>query len=119
MFIKQALGTLGEHKACNYLLQNNYKIIERNFRCKQGEIDIIAKDLSKNELVFIEVKTRANFQYGRPSQSVTPIKKRHILGASKYYILKNQIKDTFIRFDVIEIFVKNYSFKVNHIKQIL
>ena len=119
MFIKQALGAFGEDKACNYLIQNNYKIIERNFRCKQGEIDIIAKDLSKNELVFIEVKTRSNFQYGTPAQSVNEIKKRHIIGTSKYYILKNNINDTFIRFDIIEVFPENYNFKINHIMQII
>ena len=61
MYVNQTLGRFGEEKACNYLKKNNYKIIERNFRCRQGEIDIIAKDLSKNELVFIEVKTRLNF----------------------------------------------------------
>lgn len=119
MYIKQALGVFGEDKACNYLTQNNYKIIERNFRCKQGEIDIIAKDEFKNELVFIEVKTRSSFEYGRPAQAVNTIKKRHILSASKYYISKNHIKDTFIRFDIIEVFVENYNFKINHIKQII
>lgn len=119
MFIKQALGVFGEDKACNYLIQNNYNIIERNFRCKQGEIDIIAKDLSKNELVFIEVKTRSSFQYGTPAQSVNNIKKRHIICASKYYLFKNHIKDVFIRFDVIEVFIENYKFKLNHIKQII
>lgn len=119
MFTNQALGTFGEDKACNYLIQNNYKIVERNFRCKQGEIDIIAKDLVKTELVFIEVKTRSTFQYGSPAQAVNLYKKRHILSASKYYILKNRIKDTFIRFDIIEVFVENYKFKLNHIKQII
>ncbi len=119
MFIKQALGNFGEEKACNYLIQNNYKIIERNFRCKQGEIDIIAKDLTKNELVFFEVKTRSSFQYGTPAQSVNKRKKRHMIGASKYYILKNHINDSFIRFDIIEVFAENYTFKINHIKQII
>ena len=119
MYIKQALGAFGEDKACNYLEENNYEIIERNFRCKQGEIDIIAKDLSKNELVFIEVKTRSSFNYGRPAQAVDKVKTRHIIGASKYYLLKNKLKDVFVRFDIIEIFPTNYNFKINHIKQII
>ena len=118
MYVKQQLGQYGEEKACNYLETHNYKIIERNFRCRQGEIDIIAKDLSKNELVFVEVKTRLSFNYGTPSQSVTSIKQRHILNVAKYYLYKNSINDTFVRFDVIEVFVKEFEFRINHIKQI-
>ena len=118
MYVNQQLGQYGENKACNYLETHNYKIIERNFRCRQGEIDIIAKDLSKNELVFVEVKTRLTFNFGRPSQAVTTIKQRHILNVAKYYLYKKSIKDTFIRFDVIEVFVKEFEFRINHIKQI-
>lgn len=119
MRINMDLGDFGEEKACKYLTKNNYEIIERNFRCKQGEIDIIAKDTSKNELVFIEVKTRSSFQYGRPSDAVNNFKKRHIISASKYYIYKNNLNSSYIRFDVIEIFPQDYSFKINHLKQIL
>lgn len=118
MYVNQILGRFGEDKACDYLEKNNYKIIERNFRCKQGEIDIIAKDLSKNELVFIEVKTRLNFNFGRPAQSVNYVKQKHILNVSKYYLYKNSIQNTFIRFDIIEVFVKNSEFQINHIIQI-
>ena len=75
----QELGKIGEELAAKYLTQNKYKIIQRNFRCKFGEIDIIAYDLKNKELVFFEVKTRSNFKYGRPSEAVTKIKKKHIL----------------------------------------
>lgn len=118
MYINQEIGNLGEDFACEYLQKNNYKIVERNFRCKQGEIDIIAKDLTKNELVFIEVKTRLNFHFGRPAQSVHAIKQKHIFNVAKYYIYKNHLENSFLRFDVIEVFVQNYQFKINHIKQI-
>ena len=118
MYVNLQLGKYGEDKACNYLEKNKYKIIERNFKCKQGEIDIIAKDLVKNELVFVEVKTRLTFNFGRPAQAVTLIKQRHLLRAAKYYLYHNSLKDTFIRFDVIEIFVKDFEFRINHIKQI-
>ena len=53
---KKQIGKIGEDMACNYLLQNNYKIIDRNFHCRQGEIDIIAVDNTTKEMVFIEVK---------------------------------------------------------------
>ena len=60
--IKKKLGNLGEQIATEYLEKKNCKIIERNFYCKQGEIDIIAKD--KNEIVFVEVKTRMGINFG-------------------------------------------------------
>ena len=119
MYLKQAIGKYGENKACAYLEKNNYIILCRNFRCNHGEIDIVAKDIIKNELVFIEVKTRLNFEYGRPVDAVNYKKTKHLLSASKYYIYKNHIKNAFIRFDIIEIFPSNYSLKLNHIKQIL
>ena len=58
MYIKQRIGIIGEGIAANYLKSINYEILDRNFNCKQGEIDIIAKD--KEEYVFVEVKTRTN-----------------------------------------------------------
>ena len=117
---KQSLGIFGENKACNYLIKHNYKIIERNFKCKHGEIDIIAKDLSKSELVFIEVKTRSSLKYGIPAQAINSYKKKHLIYAARNYILKHQVNfDTFVRFDVIEIFANNYKFKLHHIQQIL
>lgn len=119
MYIKQALGMHGEDLACDYLEKNDYIIVERNFRCKLGEIDIIAKDVLKDELVFIEVKTRSNFKYGRPSSSVDYIKKNHILRVSKFYLYNKKIINTYVRYDVIEVFVENYTFKINHIKQII
>lgn len=118
MYVNQLLGHYGEDKACSYLETNNYKIIERNFRCRQGEIDIIAKDFKKNELVFVEVKTRISSNFGRPAQAVTYVKQRHIFNVAKYYIYLNSIKNINIRFDVIEIYVKESQFKINHIKQI-
>lgn len=117
MYINQQVGKIGEELACKYLENNKYKIIKRNFYCKQGEIDIIAYDTYKNELVFLEVKTRLNFIYGRPSEAVSKEKQRHIISVAKYYIYKVNIKNTAIRFDVIEVFLDNNKYNINHIKQ--
>ena len=73
MYFKQSIGKLGEDIACLYLEKNNYKIIKRNFRCKQGELDIIAFNLKK-ELIFIEVKTRININYGFACECVNKYK---------------------------------------------
>ncbi len=115
MYQKHIIGKLGEDIATEYLKKNNYRIVERNFECKQGEIDIIAID--KNEVVFIEVKTRSNEQYGKPVEAVTEYKKKHLIKAIKYYIYKNKIEKVFIRIDVIEVYVKNSKYFINHIKQ--
>ena len=117
MRLKQEIGKIGENLACKYLKKNKYIIIDRNFSCKQGEIDIIACDERKKELVFIEVKTRSNLKYGRPSQAVDKIKRNHIIRSAKYYNYKNKIQNIPIRFDVIEILLNNSCYKINHIKQ--
>ena len=83
--------------------------------CKQGEIDIIAKD--KNEIVFIEVKTRTNINYGNPAEAVNTPKQKHIKRATEYYVHINNLYKYYIRFDVIEIYYKNKRTQINHIKQ--
>lgn len=116
MYINQKRGRIGENLACKYLEKNQYNIIERNFYCRQGEIDIIACDENEKELVFFEVKTRSNFKYGMPCESVDKRKQNHILSVVKYYIYKNKIKNIPIRIDVIEVYLTNNKYKINHIK---
>lgn len=118
MYFRQEIGRWGENLACQYLEENNYKIIERNFLCRQGEIDIIAKDITKNELVFIEIKTRSNLKYGNPADAVNKEKQKHMVEAIRYYLYKNHINNAPIRIDVIEVYIVQ-SCKINHIKQIL
>lgn len=117
MYLKHEIGKLGEDLAAKYLENNNYKILERNFECKQGEIDIIAKD--KNELVFIEVKTRSKFTYGNPADAVDERKRKHIYKSAKYYIHIRNLEDEFIRIDVVEVYIYKKRYKINHIKQII
>lgn len=118
MYFRREIGKWGENLACKYLEENNYKIIEKNFLCQQGEIDMIVKDIIKNELVFIEVKTRSNFKYGNPADAVNKQKQKHMIQAIKYYIYKNHIQNIPIRIDVIEVYIME-NYKINHIKQAL
>jgi len=103
-------GVIGEDVAISYLIKNKYKIIQRNYACSMGEIDIIALD--KNILVFIEVKARTNEVFGLPCEAVTKSKQRHIAKTAQYFIKKNDVYSLPIRFDVIEILGQ----KINHIK---
>lgn len=119
MNIKQKIGKSGEDLACKFLENNNYKIIERNFSCSQGEIDIIAYDKKNKELVFFEVKTRRNFNYGFPSESVTKAKQKHIKKSIQYYLHLKKLENIFVRIDVIEIVCNKKCYKLNHLKKVL
>lgn len=117
MYKRHEIGKLGEDLAVKYLQQQNYKVIERNFECKQGEIDIIALD--KNELVFIEVKTRTNIKFGKPAEAVDDTKQKHLIKAVKYYLYSRHLENEFVRIDVMEIYLYDNKYRVNHIKQII
>ena len=114
---RHILGKKGEKIASEYLEKNHYEIIKRNFRCKQGEIDIIAYDNKNREYVFVEVKTRTNFEYGKPVDSVNKMKQKHIVSATKYYIYLHNLENKYIRFDIIEIYKKD-QYIINHIKNV-
>ncbi len=111
------IGKFGENIAVKFLKIRGYKILEQNFMCKQGEIDIIAKD--RNEYIFCEVKTRRTNKYGSPIDAVNFYKKKHIWNATKYYLYKNKLMNKNIRFDVIEIYIKDKKIYINHIKSIM
>lgn len=104
-------GDLGELIALKYLTKSGAEIIEKNYKIKTGEIDIIAK--IDNELVFIEVKSRSNIRYGYPAEAVNYKKIKTISNVARYYILMNHFNDVPIRFDVIEIYFNEN--KINHI----
>lgn len=115
MYYKQQIGRSGEDIAAKYLMQNGYTILERNFNCWQGEIDIIAVD--KQEIVFVEVKTRRNRRYGFAVEAVNDIKKKHLWKAVEYYVYSRNLQNEFIRIDVIEVYLNNENIKINHIKK--
>lgn len=103
--LNKTIGNYGEAIAAKYLEENGYKILTANYRCRIGEIDIIAK--YKNYICFIEVKTRYSACYGRPSEAVSYVKQQKILKAAEYYIMKNKLYNCAARFDVIEIQLNN------------
>lgn len=111
---KQELGKFGEEIATNYLKQNGYEIIQRNFKAKQGEIDIIARQ--KEEIIFVEVKTRKSLAYGLPIEAVNEIKQKHIYRTAQYYLYLYHLEKEFIRLDIIEIYKRDKKIKINHIK---
>lgn len=97
---KRRLGFFGERKAAAYLKKQGYEILERNFRCPFGEVDIIA---GKGDVTaFIEVKTRTNDLYGAPNEAVDNKRKQRYKNCARYYFANREI-DCTVRFDVIEV----------------
>ena len=98
---RQRLGKSGEEKAAGFLEKKGYAILVKNYRCKVGEIDIIARD--GEMLVFIEVKTRSGLDYGFPAEAVTPRKQRQICRTAQWYLAEQQLFGVPARFDVIAV----------------
>lgn len=110
-------GELGEEVAANFLISRGFRIMERNFRCKGGEVDIIARDPGDKSLVFIEVKARRGLSYGVPQLAVTPFKQRQISKAALTWLGRNRLHDTNARFDVIAILLHTGGLHaIDHIK---
>lgn len=95
------IGDFGEKTAEKYLLRHGYKIVEKNFTIRGGEIDLIAKD--GDTLVFVEVKSRKTDAFGSPGEFVSKDKQRHIIFAARQYIHRHNLYDMPCRFDVVEI----------------
>ena len=98
---QRAVGKAGEDTAVKYLQKQGYRILERNFRCRFGKIDLIARD--KGVLVFIEVKTRRSHAFGPPAMAVTPEKQRHLIKASQVFMSRTGRQHDVCRFDVVTI----------------
>ena len=96
---KKELGAKGEEIAVRYLKSRGYRILERNYRIKLGEIDIIAEQ--GTDLVFIEVKTRSDILFGSPFDSVTVPKQKQLAKVALEYISRQNFYNRPARFDVI------------------
>lgn len=107
-------GKHGEQIASNFLKRKDYKIIQRNFNTKFGEIDIICR---RNEIiVFVEVKWRNNFNYEQAIESINVPKINKIRNTASVYLQEIGEPDAVCRFDVITIFEKGNSVKISHVE---
>lgn len=106
---KRRLGFWGETKAARYLEKEGYTVLERNFRCPFGEVDIIAQ--KGDVTAFIEVKTRSNDNYGAPNEAVDNKRQQRYKNCVRYYYARREI-DCTVRFDIIEVTKQG----INHIE---
>jgi putative endonuclease len=98
---RKRLGAFGERVAKGYLQKHGYEIMESNFRCPAGEIDIVARD--GDAIVFVEVRTRRGQQFGTPEESITPAKKAKLIELAESYIQAREDLPLPWRIDVVAI----------------
>lgn len=99
---RKVLGGRGEDLAVRYLRKRGYKVIERNYRCLWGEIDLIARN--KGTLVFVEIKARSSSGFGLPQEAVDRFKQRKLVQVAKAYMAQHHLEETIAtRFDVVAI----------------
>ena len=121
MKIVNPIAVFGENKACEYLRKKGYKIIERNFRKRYGEIDIIAIDSSETEkvLTFVEVKTRTSDEFGSPLEAISPWKLKSLIKTAQFYKMTHPKLPESLRIDAVSVLLQDGQVrKIEHIKNI-
>lgn len=110
---KEDLARAGEAAAAEYLEAHGLRILERNFRCKVGEVDLVAVD--GHALVFVEVKTRRGTAFGRPSEAVGPAKQARLRRLAAWYLAEKRPPHRDVRFDVVEVLGRPGAFRITHL----
>ena len=114
--MRQQVGQKGEQAARSYLEQEGYSIIETNYRCKLGEIDIIARD--GEMVVIVEVRTKTGLAFGRPEESINQEKARKLHRLALQYIQANYHREIPSRIDLVAVMIEKSSGLVKDIKHI-
>jgi putative endonuclease len=101
MAAKDAVGAYGERVAARHLEAGGMVVLDRNWRCREGEIDIIARD--GDTLVFCEVKTRSGQGFGAPAEAVVPVKVRRLRKLALLWLDSSGVRPQELRFDVVAV----------------
>jgi putative endonuclease len=96
---RKAIGDSAERLACQYLKRRGLKLLQRNFHCRGGEIDLIMQH--GDSLVFVEVRYRRYTAFGRAAETISPHKQGRVIRCAKYYISRHQRWNAASRFDVV------------------
>ncbi len=110
---KQLMGEMGEDAACRELAEKGHRILQRNYRCRLGEIDIISLD--GDTLVFTEVKTRSSCAFGTPAEAVNYRKRKKIINSANCFLKEQKLCGFLCRFDVMEVLRDGEKLSCRHI----
>jgi len=111
---KQILGQEGERIAEAYLRKKGYSLVERNYRCSVGELDLVVLD--RRVIVFVEVKTRTDERFGAPLESVGKRKQQRIIKAALFFLSQHRLHHREARFDVVGITLMGREPAVEHVR---
>ena len=100
-FKRQKFGKQGEEAAVSFLKKKGYRILQKNFRCSLGEIDIIAEH--HRAVVFVEVKSRTGEEFGHPVEAITAIKRNKISRVAQVFSSRHNLQNRDLRFDVVTV----------------
>ena len=112
---EKLLGAFGEAAAAEYLRKKRYEILGMNYRCREGELDIIAR--KGQTVVFVEVKLRREGGYAAAAEAVTPPKQRKLRLAAEAWLAENDMEDAECRFDIVEVYLARTGGRVLRISQ--
>jgi putative endonuclease len=111
---RRTVGTWGEDLALRYLTEQGYELVERNYRTRFGELDLVVRHQST--LVFVEVKLRRGTGYGNPLDAVTPRKQRAIRALAERYLADRAPDFDAVRFDVVGILLEGDTPRISHVR---
>ncbi len=109
----KAVGRKGEKLARNLLAEKGYRILERNYRSRLGEIDLVCQD--QGTVVFVEVKTRTQDRFGIPAEAVRPRKQHRLRRLAQGYLISHGLESCNVRFDVLSIMLSSGPPAIEHI----
>lgn len=113
---RQWLGRYGEDRACEHLERIGFEILDRNFHCREGELDIVAQD--GQTIVFIEVKTRTSDIAGHPFEAITASKQARIRRLAAEWCQRHQVNRVQVRMDAIAVMLRGGRVAIEHLKQV-
>lgn len=103
MRAKDAVGRYGEDVAAAHVVERGWQVLDRNWRCREGELDLVALD--GRELVVVEVKTRRSTRYGQPAEAVTAVKLARVRRLAAQWLSAHDVRPASVRVDVIAVLV--------------
>ncbi len=98
---RRAFGAAGEERAAAWYREQGYEVLDRNWRCKEGELDLVVR--RRSEVIFVEVKTRRTDRFGIPAEAITPAKQRRLRVLAGQYLAATEVRAASLRFDVVSI----------------